>query len=196
MPADQTPTPADHPAALPSQPYRSATLGSRKVTRFTFAPEARDRKAIAAALGLIDLPKLHVKGEILPVGRHDYTVKADLAATVVQPCIISLAPVTTALQDKIERRYIRDYAEPEADEMELQADDDSEPLPEVIDVAAIAIEALTLALPLYPRAAGAELGEAVFADPGVEPLKDVALKPFAGLAALAEKLKGSGQDGV
>ena len=105
-------------------------------------------------------------------------------------------PVTTQLRDQIERRYIRDYQEPEADEMEILADDDSEPLPEVIDVAAIAIEALTLALPLYPRAPGAALGEAVFADPGVEPLKDVELKPFAGLAALAEKLKGGGQDGA
>lgn len=194
MPADQTEAPQSPP--LPSQPYRSATLGSRKPTRFTFAPEAQDRKAIATALGLLDLPKMYVKGEILPVGRHDYTVKAELAASVVQSCIISLVPVTTQLRDQIERRYIRDYQEPEADEMEILADDDSEPLPEVIDVAAIAIEALTLALPLYPRAPGAALGEAVFADPGVEPLKDVELKPFAGLAALAEKLKGGGQDGA
>lgn len=194
MPADQTEAPQSPP--LPSQPYRSATLGSRKPTRFTFAPEAQDRKAIATALGLLDLPKMYVKGEILPVGRHDYTVKADLTASVVQSCIISLVPVTTQLRDQIERRYIRDYQEPEADEMEILADDDSEPLPEVIDVAAIAIEALTLALPLYPRAPGAALGEAVFADPGVEPLKDVELKPFAGLAALAEKLKGGGQDGA
>jgi uncharacterized metal-binding protein YceD (DUF177 family) len=80
--------------------------------------------------------------------------------------------------------------------MEVMADDDGEPLPETIDIIEVATEALTLALPLYPRAAGAELGEAVFADEGVAPIKDVELKPFAGLAAFAEKLKGSGQDGA
>ena len=62
-------------------------------------------------------------------------------------------------------------------------------MPESIDVAAIGIEALALALPLYPRARGAEFAEAVFAAPGVAPLKSEDLKPFAGLAALADKLK-------
>jgi hypothetical protein len=33
------------------------------------------------------------------------------------------------------------------------------------------------------------LGEAVFAPPGVTPLGDTDLKPFAGLSALADKLK-------
>lgn len=189
--------PADTPHS-PAAPlaFRTATLGSRKPTRFTFQPDAATRAAIAADLGLIDLPKFFVKGEITPVGRHDYTLRAEMTATVVQPCIISLAPVTTVLRDPIERRYIRDYKEPDADEMELLPDDDGEPLPETIDIVEVATEALTLALPLYPRAEGAELGEAVFADDGVAPIKDVELKPFAGLAAFAEKLKGSGQDGA
>jgi uncharacterized metal-binding protein YceD (DUF177 family) len=59
----------------------------------------------------------------------------------------------------------------------------------VIDVAALGIEALALALPLYPRAPGAAFGEAVFAAPGVAPLTSESLRPFAGLASLAEKLK-------
>ena len=185
--------PADTPPVLA---FRTATLGSRKPTRFTYAPDDTARAAIAADLGLLALPKFFVKGEITPVGRHDYTLRAELTATVVQPCIISLTPVTTALRDDVERRYIRDYQEPDGDEMELMADDDGEPLPETIDIREVAAEALTLALPLYPRAAGAELGEAVFAPEGVAPIKDVELKTFAGLAALAEKLKGSGQDGA
>jgi uncharacterized metal-binding protein YceD (DUF177 family) len=77
---------------------------------------------------------------------------------------------------------------PEAEEIEIP-DAEIDPLPEVIDVAEIAAEALALALPLYPRAPGAALGEAVFAPPGVTPLGDTDLKPFAGLSALADKLK-------
>ena len=57
----------------------------------------------------------------------------------------------------------------------------------MIDLAEVAAEALALALPLYPRAPGAELGTLVAAPDGVAPLSDADLKPFAGLAALARK---------
>ena len=46
---------------------------------------------------------------------------------------------------------------------------------------------LLLALPLYPRSENAELGEAVFTEDGVAPLKDEDTKPFAGLAALRDR---------
>ena len=72
--------------------------------------------------------------------------------------------------------------------------DDFEALPEVIDLGTVATEALALALPLYPRAEGAALEQAVFAEAGVEPLTDEALRPFAGLAGLAARLKGDGGD--
>ena len=93
------------------------------------------------------------------------------------------APTTAAT-----RRYLADMKVPEGDEVEMPEDDTSEPLPEVIDLSEVAAEALALALPEYPRAPGAELGEAVHAAPGVAPLTDAALKPFAGLASLAERL--------
>ena len=51
--------------------------------------------------------------------------------------------------------------------------------------------ALALALPLYPRAAGVELGEAVFTEPGLAPLREGDLKPFAALAGLVLKAKDS-----
>ena len=48
---------------------------------------------------------------------------------------------------------------------------------------------LVLALPDYPRAEGVELGERVFSEEGVKPMKDADAKPFAGLAALKEKME-------
>ena len=50
-------------------------------------------------------------------------------------------------------------------------------------------EALALALPLYPRAAGAALGQTVYTEKGVTPLTDEAARPFAGLGALRDSLK-------
>jgi uncharacterized metal-binding protein YceD (DUF177 family) len=175
-------------SGLPSQSYRSALVSGRKPLRFTFAPDPAARAAIAAELDLLDLPEFSFKGELLPQGRADVLLRADLTALVVQPCSVTLAPVRSKLVDTTEVRFVHDYVEPAADEWEIPADD-SVPLPESIDVAAIAIEALTLALPLYPRARGAEFTEAAFAAPGEKPLTSEDLKPFAGLAALADKLK-------
>lgn len=174
--------------ALPSLPYRTATLASRKPTRFDFRPDAEGRAAMAAALDLIALPAFRLSGEFRPVGKRDFDLVATLTAEAVQPCSVSLAPVPCTLNDGVHRRYVADYVAPEGDEVEM-TDDETDALPEVIDLAEVAVEALALALPLYPRAAGAELGEAVFAAPGVAPLADTDLKPFAGLAALADKLK-------
>ena len=92
------------------------------------------------------------------------------------------------VEEPVLRRYLADYAAPQGDEVEI-TEDESEPLPEVIDIAAVAVEALALALPAWPRAPGAELGEAVFAEPGVAPMRQADLNPFAGLASLAERLK-------
>lgn len=184
----------ENPAiTMPSLPFRTQSLASRKPTRFDFRPDVAGRAAIAAALNLLDLPSLRLQGELRPVGRHDFDLVADLTAKAVQPCSVSLAPVPCTISEKVHRRFATELPQPTAEEVEM-LDDETDPLPEVIDVAAIAAEALALALPLYPRADGAQLGEAVFAAPGVAPLVADDLKPFAGLAGLAEKLKKPDSD--
>ena len=52
--------------------------------------------------------------------------------------------------------------------------------------------ALALALPLYPRAEGADLAQAQFAGPGVTPMTDEDARPFAGLKDLRDKLDKKG----
>ena len=64
------------------------------------------------------------------------------------------------------------------------------PCPTMIDPGAVMFEALALALPDYPRAPNAEVTQTVHAAPGVTPLRDEDLRPFAGLASLARKLSG------
>jgi uncharacterized metal-binding protein YceD (DUF177 family) len=182
-------------ARLPSLPFRSALVSGRKSLRFNFRPDAGQRAQIAQALGLIELPEFSFKGELAPMGRSDVVLRADLAALVVQPCCVTLAPVHTRLAEQSELRFVHDYVEPAADDLEIPAED-TVAMPEVIDVAALAIEALTLALPLYPRAKGAEFGEATFAAPGTAPLTTESLRPFAGLAGLADKLKKPGESDV
>lgn len=173
--------------------YRSAALSHRKVTRFRLAPDAGAREDIAASLDLIDLPELLFEGEIAPAGRADFTLTGRLRARAVQACVVSLAPVPAQVDEKVARRFLADWAAPEGEEVEMPEDDSAEPLPEVIDLIEILREALALALPLYPRAPGADLGEAVFAADGTQPLRDRDLRPFAGLAALVRKEPEAGE---
>lgn len=175
-------------------PFRVSALPSRKPTRFDLKLTSSQAAAICRELGLLDVHKFVFKGELRPVGRSDFTLDGKLVADVAQPCSVTLSPVRSAISEQITRHYKASYALPDADEVEMPEDDTVEPLPDVIDVGQVALEALALALPLYPRAPGVELGEAVYADPDTAPLRDADLKPFAGLAALKGRL-GGGSDG-
>ena len=196
--APKSPTPPPTEPALsiggadvPSLPFKVTAIAGRTSTHVRFHPSAPERQAIADALGLISLPLMTFDGDIRPAGKRDMVLDGKLTATVVQPCSISLEPVTTKITEPVRRHFIADYKLPEADELEMPEDDSTEALGEVIDAAAVAIEALALALPLYPRASGVELGEAVFTEPGREPLREGDLKPFAALAGLVLKPKDS-----
>lgn len=161
------------------------TLNRRNPARFDLRTDADTRAALAAGLGISAVPSLRFTGDLIPRGRDDIDLTGTLEATVVQPCVVTLAPVTTRIAERVERRFLADWEEPEGGgETEMDADDTREALPETIDLLAIAAESLSLALPAYPRAPGAELGTAVFAPPGAEPLRDDDLRPFAALAAL------------
>jgi uncharacterized metal-binding protein YceD (DUF177 family) len=196
MTTDHSPAPA---APAFSLPFRVASLSPRKPTRFDIVANADQRAALAQELGLSKVENLTFKGEIRPSGKRDFMVVADLEARIVQPCSISLVPVKTVISEQVQRVFLADFTVPDGIELEMQDGDDAiEPLPEVIDAGFVATEALALAVPLYPRAAGVELGDMAVTEPGVAPLRDGDLRPFAGLAALKAKLGGQngGDDGT
>ncbi|WP_112308991.1 YceD family protein [Pseudogemmobacter bohemicus] len=174
-------------AAAEAPRLRAATLSHRKPTRFRWRPDAAARAELARSLDLQRIDTLTFAGEILPEGRSDFRLSARLEADLTQSCVVTLAPVPARIDEEVSRRYLSDWADPEAEETEIPDDDSQEALPEVIDIADVAREALALALPPWPRAEGATLGEAVFAPPGETPLTEDALKPFAGLAGLLKK---------
>ena len=180
----------DHPQK--SAIYRVSELSPRKAERFELLPDADQLRAIAADLGLQDLRKLRFSGALAAEGRKDWRLDAHLGATVVQPCVATLAPVTTRIEEDITRRFLKDWppAEEIGDEVEMPEDDTIDPLEAEIDLMAILQEALSLALPAYPRATGAEADHTAAAPPGVTPMTDEDTKPFAGLADLKKKLEG------
>jgi uncharacterized metal-binding protein YceD (DUF177 family) len=181
----------------PARPtrFRTGSLSPRKPTRFSYRPNAEERAQLAAGLDLLALHALELVGDIRPTGRDELVLEATLTARVDQACVVTLAPVPAGLTEAVRRRYIAGLTSPEGEEVEMPEDDSVEPMPETIDLAEIAAEALMLALPLYPRAPGAALGQAVHAGDGVAPLTDADLKPFAGLQGLATQLAAKEKPG-
>ncbi len=166
-------------------------LNSKGPTPFEVHPNAAQRMAIAKTLDLVDLRKIRFVGQITPTGEADWKLIADLGATVVQACVVTLAPVSTRIDIKVSRLFVArppvfDDAE---EEIEVLQGDDSEPLGSHIDLEAVMIEALSLALPLYPKAEGANLETGTFAEDGKVPMSDEDARPFAALSALRDKLE-------
>lgn len=179
---------------LPPHVVRVADLGTAAPRTFAIEPDAGERARIAEELDLIALRKLHFEGRIVAEGARDWRLEAHLGATVVQACVVTLDPVTTRIDEAVVRRYLTDLPDPGPAEIEMPEDDTVEPLPREIDLGAVMIEALSLALPPFPRRPDAELGEVVVTEPGAAPLRDADLKPFAGLAGLKDRLTGDGGD--
>ena len=176
-------------ADLPSRVLRLSDLRNRSETEFSLTPTAEERVAVAEALGVQAVRKLTFAGRIAPQGEADWRLTADLGATAVQACVATLEPVTTRIDEPVTRTYARDFAFPEGGaETEMPEDDTLEPLPATIDLGTVMIEALSLALPAFPRADGAEVGQVLAAGDGIEPLTDEATKPFAGLSALRDRM--------
>lgn len=179
---------ATDPAGEP-RVIRLSDLKTSHPTRFALQPDAGELGRISEALGLMGLRKLRFSGTLRPLGRQDWQLEAELGATVVQSCVVTLEPVTTRIEEPVTRRYLADFAFPDEEEAQMPEDDDTEPLPAALDLGEVMREALALALPAFPRAEGVELGEAVYTEPGAEPLTEEKVKPFAGLADLKKRME-------
>lgn len=152
---------------------------------FALEPDAETRAKLAQTLGISALRKLRFTGHLVPENRADWRLTAQLGATVIQPCVVTLAPVTTRIDTDTTRLYLaKSPVIPDEPEVEMPQDDTTEPMPETLDLVAVMTEALALALPDYPRAQDAELDQQDFTAPGVKPMTDDDAKPFAALAAL------------
>jgi uncharacterized metal-binding protein YceD (DUF177 family) len=175
-----------------------ADLPKNRETAFDLSPDAEARRAVAEALGLDAVKKLRLTGTLAPLGRTDWRLEARLGATVVQPCVVTLQPVTTRIDADVERTYLADAAGLDAaeagDEAEMPEDVTLEPLPPVIDLARVMEEALALEVPDYPRAPGAELEGAQVTAPGAAPMTDEDARPFAALKGLRDKLSDGDGD--
>lgn len=169
----------------------TARLGNESDPNFEIQPTEAEAKALARLLGAQSVRKMRLAGRLTPIAGGGWLLEAELGATVVQTCVVSLEPVTTRIDQPVRRRFTATGPQTAEIVVQLDDEDDIEPLDDRIDLGLVAIEALALALPDYPRKPGALLDRRALAAEGAGPPQDGDAKPFAALAALRDKL-GSG----
>lgn len=186
------PVPTARAAAEPPlrRPIPVRALSRKGPHPLDLSPQGDEAGAIAGFLGLEALRRLRFRGELAPSGAEGWRIEAHLSAEVVQSCVVTLEPVVQRIEEAVARDYV-----PEADhrptaeiELDPDAEDDPEPFGAVIDPGLLALESLALVLDPYPRAPGVPPAEYRAAPPGISPLTEGDLKPFAKLAVLKEKL--------
>lgn len=176
-----------------SHPVALSDLPRNRPFSFDIAPSETEAKAMALLLDAQSVAKLRFSGTVSYDAQDQLILRAHLGVTVTQSCVVTLKPVRTRIEEDIQRRFIEDFdiEEPEY-QIREEGDEDLDLLRDPIDLGVIATESVALAMPHYPRAEGAALDDANFAEPGVTPLKDEDMRPFASLAALREKMMKDG----
>lgn len=190
--SDHLPNPADGAPGAIEHVVRLGELNARKPYSFYIAPKAPALRSLADDLALSSLKKVTFDGKLTPLGTRDWQLDAQLGVTLIQPCVVTLDPVTTRIEEDVRRQYLAHYADvaesaDAGDEIEMPEDDSTEALPAALDLGAVMLEALVLAVPQWPRAPGADLGALSVTEPGKAPLQDADLRPFAGLREQLEK---------
>ena len=145
------------------------------------------------SLDLLSIKKVSLVGELSPLSIDEWSLKAELRATVKQKCVISFKPVQTIVCEPINRTFSSSALQNtfEADDdgtSPVIFDDTLHELNDYIDLDEIIFEELTLILPLYPKFKDVELGSYSVTEPGAKPLNEENIKPFAKLSELKDKL--------
>ena len=158
---------------------------------FDLRPDDEVLARLRDELGLLGLRKLRLHGKIVADGKKDWRLTGRLGGTVTQPCVVTLEPVTTRLEEEVTRRFLKVWppkAE-ESDEVEMPEDESIDPLREEIDLFSVLTEALALGLPVYPRAKGAAAEQTEARPAGADPNQNGGPSAFAALADFKKKLE-------
>jgi uncharacterized metal-binding protein YceD (DUF177 family) len=142
-----------------------------------------ERAEIASTLKLISLDKLVANYRISSISGGAWRLAGELSADVVQPCIVSLEPVPSHLEEKFDVEFWTDARTDESGgDLSVLEGPDIEPLEgNEVPVGRIVFETLAAGLDPYPRKTDAAFN---WTEPGGEAVTKTS--PFAVLA----KLKG------
>lgn len=191
---EPAPLPIEHRIAV-------ADLDTEGETAFRIEADEAALGRLARHLDVDAVEGVVFAGTLAPSGNTGWRLDGRITGTLRQTCVVTLDPIETALDRRVVRRFEPGAASASVVAFTLEGtgdpdeaeDDGPDPLGDEIDLGLILVEELALSVDPYPRKPGAEHGQSLHAAPGVAPLDDAAMKPFAGLAELRKKMADEGK---
>lgn len=150
----------------------------------TIEASADERAALAKRFAIVAIVQLAASARLQRRADGIYA-EGRVTAQVTQSCVVTATPVKARIDEPFVLRFVEDF-DPQADEIELNADDcDTVPIENgAIDLGEAVAETLALALDPWPRAPNADQA---LIEAGVSDGSDVG--PFAALKALKDQFK-------
>jgi uncharacterized metal-binding protein YceD (DUF177 family) len=182
---------SDTPAPPPefSRPVRVDALAEG--TPISGEATEAERAALARRYKIPDVRSIRFRAQTNPWGPGGWRVSGEVEAELTQTCVVTLEPVETRFREQFERFFVPAARLDEAAALlDPDLDESLEPMSAEIDIGEVAAEAAALAIDPYPRKPGAAFEGVVKGPPGVAPMTDEDVKPFARLAALRNDEKG------
>ncbi|HEY0523265.1 MAG TPA: DUF177 domain-containing protein [Stellaceae bacterium] len=135
-----------------------ARLASGAEASYQIAPNEEERRRLAERFGLVDLGSLTAEIRLRRLSGGRIRLDGELAADVVQECVVMLEPFASRVAD----RFTVIYGEVEEDALDVLLVDGDEELIEplagdALDIGEAVAQQLSLVLDPYPRSPGAEL---------------------------------------
>jgi uncharacterized metal-binding protein YceD (DUF177 family) len=147
------------------------------------------RADVVATAELVALPRLEAVFDAKRRGRGGAQVVGRVSADVGQTCVVSLEPMESRIDEPVDVIFVPPSAAASESLEEVVSPHGDDP-PEMLydgklDLGALALEFLLLAIDPYPRKP-----DAVFAAPPTTDGDDASSHPFAALAALTKNESG------
>ena len=132
---------------------------------------------------------INFRGKISAQGKNKWLLTGDLGATAIQECVVTLKAIKCRVDEKIKRIYVPMEEIPSVEkddgrDIELELDENLEPLTKSLDLSLIAQEMLALLLPDYPRSNNSDYVSISLGDDGKITERDNQQNPFAILSTL------------
>ncbi|WP_174801585.1 YceD family protein [Martelella limonii] len=151
--------------------------------------DERERAATADFLDVRTVDALSAELRISPWRRDGVRVRGTVRAEITQSCVVTLEPIEAVIEEDVDATFLpetsRHFQRKVNEEGELIVDPDGPDEPEPfsgseIDIAALVVEAIGLAIDPYPRKEGAAVPEE-FAVPEDDADEEAPPSPFAAL---------------
>lgn len=166
----------------------------------SFAAPAKSLPALADLAGAEEVTGFTAELRIRKWRRRGLAVEAELAADLVQMCVVTLEPIKTRIEEHFEARFLS--ASERRDDtnrpgLEIEIDPDEADPPEYfegseVDLGPVLVEHFLLGVDPYPRAEGAEVEDAFSGDGRLADEDDGSPpSPFAALAQLKSSAEGN-----